>query len=64
MTDKYYEFLKEHGNIPIYGIHCKAYNFKNATQSIVKSQRDFKLTDMTMLERTNNKLAYLSISLR
>lgn len=41
MPEEYYEILCNHGNVHIYGLHWKAYDFKAETQVFVKAQNLF-----------------------
>lgn len=61
MPEEYYEILRNHGNVHIYGQHWKAYDFKAETQVFVKTQKSFKLSDARMLELRNDKLGFKAV---
>ena len=54
----YYDILRKHGNLYIYGVDWNAQDFKSETQNFVKSQRSFKLGDARMLSITSDKIGF------
>jgi len=61
MPEEYYQLLRSHGNVHVYGQDWEAYDFKTETQAFVKSQKSFKLSEARMLEFRKEKLGFKAV---
>lgn len=61
MPEEYYDILRNHGHVHVYGQDWQAYDFKKAAQVFVKPQKSFKLSDARMLELRNDKLGFKTV---
>ena len=61
MPGKYYEILKRHGNVYVYGRDWQAFDFKATAQAFLKSQKTFKISEARMLMINGDQLGFKTV---
>ena len=58
LPEQYHAILRQHGVVHVYGEEWVASDFKSATQTSVKTQRPFKISEARMLEMSTDKVGF------
>lgn len=58
LPEEYFEILRQHGTVHVYGKSWHCFDFKTETEAYIKAKRTFKISEAKGLQITSDKLSF------